>query len=461
MNDIPTTVKNKALVEKKREQIVLSAIKLFSRKGFHQTTLRELSEDAGISYGNIYDYVGSKTDIFILIHQYLCEKAFEVLHRSVENISDPLDALRRMIRAEFTLMDQWADGILLLYQEGHVLEPPLLHRFLQKEHGHVKIIEDLVGRCLEEGALRECNPSLVANLIKVMVDGWVLKRWDLRGKATSTEAEHFILELLWQGLLSDGTREQEPRGEGGSLSGKKALVVGGTTPLVSAVCAGLAAENARVCAFLTAEPEPDQDRQGKLPPWGPETHIYTAGEHGPLREGLIRRIQDQMGPLDIIVEDVGLGSLDSPSENEAPERRAHMAALLGAKLAGAQSRVQVYQEEMTGRPGGRVVHIAPWAWDQYWDPITFATVMAGTLGLNQALAKALAPEGVNVNCLVPGHIKTPRLTEAQKDRSEEALAGIPLARLGELSDVINALLFLARDDSRYLSGQVLRVTGGY
>ena len=62
--DIPTTVKNKDLVEKRRRQIVLAAIKLFSKKGFHKTTLKELAEEAGLSHGNVYDYVGSKEDIF-------------------------------------------------------------------------------------------------------------------------------------------------------------------------------------------------------------------------------------------------------------------------------------------------------------------------------------------------------------------------------------------------------------
>ena len=63
MGVIPTTIKSKRLVEKKREQIVLAAIKLFAKKGFFKTTLRDLSEEAGISHGNIYDYVGVKEDI--------------------------------------------------------------------------------------------------------------------------------------------------------------------------------------------------------------------------------------------------------------------------------------------------------------------------------------------------------------------------------------------------------------
>ena len=107
MSEIPTTIKNKKLVQKRREQIVLAAIELFSQKGFHQTTLRDLSERSSISYGNIYDYVGSKQDIFYLIHEYLCDIAFCRLTELLNSVRDPMERLRRMIRAEFKLMDEW------------------------------------------------------------------------------------------------------------------------------------------------------------------------------------------------------------------------------------------------------------------------------------------------------------------------------------------------------------------
>ena len=64
MSEIVTTVKNKQLVQKRREQIVQAAIKLFSQKGIYKTTLKDLAKQAGLSYGNIYQYVSQKDDIF-------------------------------------------------------------------------------------------------------------------------------------------------------------------------------------------------------------------------------------------------------------------------------------------------------------------------------------------------------------------------------------------------------------
>jgi hypothetical protein len=59
VSTIPTTVKNLELVDKRREQIVLAAIKLFAKKGFHKTTLRNLLKNRS-EPGNIYDYVGQR-----------------------------------------------------------------------------------------------------------------------------------------------------------------------------------------------------------------------------------------------------------------------------------------------------------------------------------------------------------------------------------------------------------------
>lgn len=126
MVQIPTTVKNQRLVKQRRRQIVLAAIKLFSLNGFHKTTLKELAEEAGLSYGNIYDYVGSKEDIFFLIHDFLASSAMEILNRSIEGIQDPIQKLRRMVRGEFNLMDQWADALLLIYQESHIVHGDFL-----------------------------------------------------------------------------------------------------------------------------------------------------------------------------------------------------------------------------------------------------------------------------------------------------------------------------------------------
>jgi len=460
MNEIPTTIKNKALVEQKREQIVLAAIKLFSQKGFHKTTLRELSEESKISYGNIYDYVGNKNNIFYLIHEYLCEKAFYQLEWAMKEVEDPVEKLRRMVKAEFYLMDQWSDGILLLYQEGHALEKPYSNTFLKKEHEHIQMFERVIEQCIREGKFLECNPRLAANLIKTSIDGWVLKRWDLRGVVSSSEAESFILDTVLRGLLT-GTDSSAKEQHGlKKLSGKRALVVGGNTVLGAAVCETLASQGAQICTYLAASPFRVEKSTGAKSNLSKNIRVYSEEQHGRLGRDLYLRICEEFGGIDIFVQDLGVGILEHSSPNSSTQNSQSPAESLEKNFLCAQDLSEVLIEQMGGRSWGRIIYLTPWAWDQYVDLIRYNTITAGTVALAETLSEALASSPISVNCVIPGYLKTPRPSELQKAKTEEVSHQMFAKQCGKVSDVTNVVLYLAGDDSGCLTKQVLRINSG-
>jgi AcrR family transcriptional regulator/NAD(P)-dependent dehydrogenase (short-subunit alcohol dehydrogenase family) len=461
MNDIPTTVKNKALVEKRREQIVLAAIKLFSERGFHKTTLRELSEEAGISYGNVYDYVGSKEDILFLIHQYVCDLVFEELDNSVENIANPLEKLRRMVRAEFNLMDHWSDAILLIYQVGRLLNKPFLYSFLGKERLHVNKFELVIQQCIESGLLRQCNARLTANLIKCMVDGWVLKRWDLRNHATRLEAEKAILEVLFYGLLPEKETGGNTPPETDSIKGKNVLLVHNGTTLGAAIRSFLIARGLRVSCYVDEKEGGEQNPGLAAPSRDCAARLYRASKHGPLTRDLFRQIDNESGPIEIYIHDLGIGHLGS-EENGSRESSGRSSP--GRRLEESMSRAQEFapflKEEMSRRVSGRIIYVAPWAWDGYADSLRYEIVKAGTEALAVSMARDLSPNKINVNCIVPGFIKAPRPSRVQKEHAEEVIRAVPSGQMGELDDVNQVIAFLMGDESKYLTGQVLKITGG-
>lgn len=116
---------------------------------------------------------------------------------------------------------------------------------------------------------------------------------------------------------------------------------------------------------------------------------------------------------------------------------------------------------MIRRHAGCIVNIA-----SMWGEVgasceaVYSAAKAGVIGLTKALAKELAPSGVRVNAVSPGVI----MTDMMADFSENDLAAlreeIPLGALGRPGDVASAVLFLASDDARYITGQVLSVNGG-
>lgn len=455
MVQIPTTVKNQRLVKQRRRQIVLAAIKLFSRNGFHKTTLKELAEEAGLSYGNIYDYVGSKEDIFFLIHDFLAGSAMEILNRSIEGIQDPIEKLRRMVRGEFNLMDQWADALLLIYQESHIVHGDFLRKLLQKERAHLEKFEVVLNECIAEGVLRPCNVRLVSNLIKSMIDAWTIKRWDLRGHASRLEAERSIMEIVTRGLIAPEASARVSSAEGDTMAGKTALVVNGGTLLGQAVCNALSAKGVRVIVHIGRRS--NGGKPSRQSARGALCRPTTILKHSvPLTVGQVNEIEERFGPIDIYVHDLGIGTDEQPKQ--APDRVG--GGPMEDNLCAARALAHCFAKRMGQRSMGRIVYLAPWSWDAYADPIGFDIVKAGTIALTRSLAKQLAAAAVNVNCIVPGHIRGVRPLKIEKALGRDLLEQIPSGRLGELFDVTESVLFLIQEETKYLTGQVLKVTGG-
>ena len=91
----------------------------------------------------------------------------------------------------------------------------------------------------------------------------------------------------------------------------------------------------------------------------------------------------------------------------------------------------------------------------------YSAAKAGVLGLSKAMARELGPNGIRVNCVTPGLIRTDITSGKLTDTMQaEIIKGIPLARLGSASDVAGAFLFLASDISSYITGATLDVNGG-
>ncbi len=80
--------------------------------------------------------------------------------------------------------------------------------------------------------------------------------------------------------------------------------------------------------------------------------------------------------------------------------------------------------------------------------------------LTRSLARELGSRGITVNAVAPGLIETDMTRELSPQRVESLKAQIPLGRLGSVEDVARAVRFLASDDADYITGQVLRVSGG-
>ena len=92
--------------------------------------------------------------------------------------------------------------------------------------------------------------------------------------------------------------------------------------------------------------------------------------------------------------------------------------------------------------------------------VNYAASKGGVIAMTKAVAKELAPRGINVNAVAPGFIQTAMTDTLSEDVQANAKNNIPMKKFGSVQDVANVVKFLCSEDSDYITGQVIAVDGG-
>jgi len=168
------------------------------------TTLRDISRETGISLGNLYGYITTKEDILYMIHEKAAEMVTRILGQEIghiRDVRDPVQKLKQMIEKELEIIDRYQDLIMTIYQESHSLSKPSLRTMLRSEEIHIKRFKEVIEKGIKLRVFREGNPLILANMIKMMIDCWVLKRWNFRGKVNLEEMKQGILNMVQTGIV--------------------------------------------------------------------------------------------------------------------------------------------------------------------------------------------------------------------------------------------------------------------
>ena len=115
---------------------------------------------------------------------------------------------------------------------------------------------------------------------------------------------------------------------------------------------------------------------------------------------------------------------------------------------------------MIERGYGKIVNISSMAYKGNIGQTNYVAAKAGVVGLTQALGLELARYGINVNCVAPGLIDTPKARTLDEKVLDILVKKTPMRRMGEIIDISNAVLFLVSDESKYITRQTIHVSGG-
>ncbi|MEN6364162.1 MAG: SDR family NAD(P)-dependent oxidoreductase [Rectinema sp.] len=182
-------------------------------------------------------------------------------------------------------------------------------------------------------------------------------------------------------------------------------------------------------------------------------------------QATMAKVKEQLGGIDILVNNAG-GGLNTPYKLEEIEER-HWDLVLNVNLKGAFFCCQAVLPYMAAAKRGAIVNISALAghWRASLAGVAYTSAKAGVEGLMRQLAYDFGPDGIRVNAVAPTvTITGDRMKNlwAGKEDEEQAriMAQIPLRRLSLPSEIAAAVVFLASDESSYITGTTLDVSGG-
>ena len=185
---IRTFSSNEGLVSERREHIAKSVAPLFVRKGYGQTSIREIAKACDMSMGHLYYYIGGKEDVLQIMMDYDLHFYVNLVKKIISSSRSlsPTEALIKVIDQFFRATDAAGDFTLFFYQETKNLQPDARKIIMDRERGLVLEFEKLLYRGCQAGEFQIDNIPMVANNIVISGHMWALRRW-LLGKIYSLD----------------------------------------------------------------------------------------------------------------------------------------------------------------------------------------------------------------------------------------------------------------------------------
>src|SRR4051812_48413930 len=180
----------------------------------------------------------------------------------------------------------------------------------------------------------------------------------------------------------------------------------------------------------------------------------------------VKKIESALGPISLLVNNAG-GDIAAKGGKPNPNDSLNIPmedvrAILDRNLVGTMVVTRAIVPGMIERKGGAVVFIGSDAAHMgCTDGVAYAVAKAGVVHFCRCLALELRPHGVRANVISPGPTKTARFLVTRTIDPKLAEEGVSLDRYGNPRDIANGVAFLCGDDSSFITGQVLRVDGGW
>jgi acetoacetyl-CoA reductase len=236
--------------------------------------------------------------------------------------------------------------------------------------------------------------------------------------------------------------------------GRVAVVTGGTRGIGAAISKALYKEGHKVVASYAGNDEAAQKFKAET---GIAVRKWDVGNYEACANNL-KAIEAELGPVDILVNNAGI-TKDGMFHKMTPEQ---WYQVINTNLNSLFNMCRPLIEGMRERNFGRIINISSINGQKgQMGQVNYCASKAGDIGFTKALAQENAKKGITVNCICPGYIATEMVMAVPKEVLDKSIIPqIPVGRLGQPDEVARCVLFLASDQSGFITGSVLTANGG-
>jgi 3-oxoacyl-[acyl-carrier protein] reductase len=242
------------------------------------------------------------------------------------------------------------------------------------------------------------------------------------------------------------------------LSGKTALITGGSRGIGRAIALRLAAQGADVAFSYKGNQDAASATAGEIEGGGRRALAIQGDVREPdSAEAVVKAALEAFGRVDILVNNAGI-TRDDLIMRMTPEA---WRDVLETNLFGAFWTTKAVTRPMLKAKGGRIINITSVSGQAgQMGQANYSAAKAGLIGLTKATARELASRGITVNAVAPGFVLTELTEDLPDDLKAQLIERTPLGRFGTTEEIAAAVAFLASDEASYITGQVLAVDGG-
>lgn len=242
------------------------------------------------------------------------------------------------------------------------------------------------------------------------------------------------------------------------LSGKVAIVTGGSRGIGRAVSLALADAGADVAVVYAGNRQKAEETMAEIEQRGRRGAMIQADvSRADQVDSAVKQVLDTFGRIDILVNNAGItrDNLVLRMKEEDWDR------VIDTNLKGTFLFSKAVIRTMMKQRFGRIINISSVVGvSGNQGQANYVAAKAGVIGMTKAMARELASRGITVNAVAPGFIETDMTAVLGEEVRNQIMNQIPLARFGSPKDVAAAVRFLASDDASYITGQTLHVDGG-